>query len=125
MSLDGFLFSLERALQSRWVRIAGSAIFFVLGVTTAWCIKKLFPLRDSVEGLVTHQSVYVGIDRLGAWSSLLWIMGLWWALALGAMLSAVLVHARDRVLAYAIFLFVFAWSVLIAFSFINLTLTNV
>ncbi len=125
MSIDGFLFSTTRALQSRWIRLLGGVLFVFLATVTTWSASRLFPLRANPEGLVTHQSVYVGIDQLGTWSSYAWIVALWWACVFIAFVLAVLVHPKDRILAGAILVATSGWSVLIGISLITLTLTNV
>ena len=68
MVFDRWMFSAKRAWQERWVRACLVTLAILLVGGSGFFVWKLLPLRHQAEGIITHYSVYLGIDapqRLG------------------------------------------------------------
>lgn len=102
MKLEEWKFSVKVAWENAFLKWAGISIFSLVTLVSAYATYQLIRSSLSSGYVVTHYSVYLGIDQVlpSYWISALALMPI--VLVSGTILCAYAIYRRDSIATYAL-----------------------
>ncbi len=82
----------------------------VTAVNIAFLLKTVVPVRTQATAII-HYTIYLGIDDVRDWPWIFLWPAVWQGMACAALIAAFGAYQRDHLLAYALVIWTYAWSV--------------